>query len=195
MLQWRNQVHPGYAIFMQPTIIITQTDTIYGILAPAFDRFSVERIYDIKGRNETKPCIILLLSIQQLEQFGIHPNEQEKHILESLWGTPRPTSIILDIPESEKERLKYLHRGTGSLAFRLVTKPDTLVKLLQTYGPMIAPSANPEGKPPAQNLDQAKEYFQNEMGIIYKESPHSDIIEPSRIVRISRDTNLEIIRE
>lgn len=180
---------------MQSTIIITQTDTIYGIVAPAFDRFSVERVYDIKGRSEKKPCIILLLSLQQLEQFGIYPDETQKQTLESLWDTPRPTSIILNIPESEKERLEYLHRGTDSLAFRLVTKPDTLVNLLQTYGPMIAPSANPEGKPPAQNLDQAKEYFKNETDVIYKESSYPGTTEPSRIVRIGGDNSLEIIRE
>ncbi len=177
------------------SIIITQTDTIYGIIAPAFDRFSVERVYDIKGRSETKPCIILLLSIQELEQFGIYSDEQQKQILKSLWNTPRPTSIILNIPESEKERLVYLHRGANSLAFRLITKPDTLVNLLQTYGPMIAPSANPEGKPPAQNLDQAKEYFKDTTGIIYKESSYPGTTEPSRIVRISVDNSLEIIRE
>ena len=41
-------------------IIVLPTDTLYGICTSAFNNKSVEKIYDIKGRDENKPFIILI---------------------------------------------------------------------------------------------------------------------------------------
>lgn len=176
-------------------IIITLTDTIYGILTPALNRLLVERVYEIKQRKPDKPCIILISSIVELQKFGIFIDDEKEKQLSKIWKSKRPTSIILDIPKTHTEQFAYLHRGTNTLAFRIPKQGIELLELLQHYGPMIAPSANQEGKLPAQNLDQAKEYFQNEADIIYKESSYSRITEPSRIVQIGADNSLEIIRE
>ena len=60
--------------------------------------------------------------------------------------------------KSELKRFEYLHRGTAALAFR-VPKSAWLRKLLQKTGPLIAPSANFEGEPPALSFRAAKKYF------------------------------------
>jgi len=44
------------------------------------------------------------------------------------------------------------------LAFRLPNKKD-LINLIKKVGPLVAPSANIEGKPPAKTISQAKKYF------------------------------------
>src|SRR3989338_7413332 len=51
-----------------------------------------------------------------------------------------------------------LHRGLGTIAFRLPDKEE-LRKLLREAGPIVAPSANIEGQPPAQTIEQAQKYF------------------------------------
>jgi len=43
-------------------------------------------------------------------------------------------------------------------AFRL-PRPKKLVDFLKKTGPLVAPSANPEGLKPAENITQAKKYF------------------------------------
>ena len=56
------------------------------------------------------------------------------------------------------EKLAYLHRGTDTLAFRLPANVS-LRNLLKKTGPLIAPSANPEGQKPARTAAAAKKYF------------------------------------
>ncbi len=49
-------------------------------------------------------------------------------------------------------------RGTGSIAFRY-PKDERLQEILKDTGPLVAPSANPEGMPPATTIEEAKKYF------------------------------------
>jgi L-threonylcarbamoyladenylate synthase len=175
-------------------IIITLTDTIYGILAPALDQSSVLRVYEIKKRAPEKPCIILISNIAELQKFGIYLDTKKGKQLSEMWESERPTSIILDIPKTHAEQFTYLHRGTNTLAFRIPKQGIELLELLQHYGPMIAPSANPEGYPPAQNLDQAKNYFSEHSDILYQEIDRQPLENPSRVIRLYNNGNIETIR-
>ena len=74
---------------------------------------------------------------------------------------PGPNSLIIPNP---KKGVDYLTRGSGTLAFRLPNDPD-LLALINKTGPLIAPSANPEGLEPAKTIKQAKNYFGNRVDI------------------------------
>lgn len=132
---------------------VMPTDTLYGVVASALCEEAVLRVYALKKRSPAKPCIILIASLADLTQFGVSLNEKQREALSKYW--PGPVSIVLacgkDVPE-------YLHRGTHTLAFRLPAD-EKLVAFLQKSGPLIAPSANPEGFPPASTVVEAKEYF------------------------------------
>lgn len=138
---------------MSSKISVIPTDTLYGIVASALDVSAVQRLYAVRGRNPEKPCIILMAGADELSRFGITPNRRIKRFLDSVW--PGPVSVILPVSGDE---FAYLHRGTHSLAFR-VPKNDYLQKLLRETGPLLAPSANPEGKPPAETITEARAYF------------------------------------
>lgn len=136
---------------------VAPTDTIYGIIGLSSSQKAVERIYKIKKRDRKKPFIILIGSLGDLKLFGINIGPDIKKELKKFW--PGPVSVILPC---EKEKFKYLHRGTKKLAFRLPSD-SRLRDLLRRTGPLVAPSANPEGKKPAENLKQAQKYFGNEV--------------------------------
>ncbi len=132
---------------------VIPTDTIYGLIASAFDERAIERLYIVKKRDTEKPSIILISSIDDLEFFGVKMSLSEKSMVSQLW--PGKFSIVFSCTN---KKLHYLHRGTGSLAFRC---PDDkkLHRLLTLCGPLVAPSANPEDLPPATSIEEAKEYF------------------------------------
>ena len=134
-------------------VVVMPTDTIYGLVGRAENKETVERIYKIKGRAPDKPCIILIGDVAQIEKFGIILSAPERNFFEQ--RQPRPTSVILDC---ENQLFEYLHRGTNTLAFRLPASEKLRALLLET-GPLIAPSANIEGEPPARNITEAKRYF------------------------------------
>jgi len=132
---------------------VLPTDTLYGLVGSAMLKPVVERIYKLKQRDPDKPMIILVGSVDDLRIFNIHLGEGEARVVKQYW--PGPVSIVLPCPD---EKFLHLHRGGETLAFRL---PDDsqLTELLKQTGPLVAPSANPEGEPVAEDIETAKRYF------------------------------------
>lgn len=131
---------------------VIPTDTIYGIVATALNQKAVERVYSAKGRSPGKPCIILINAAEQMRDFGVSETDIEKVLS---YSADTPTSFIVPIARTD---LSYLDRGTQTLAFRIPKIPALRDLLVQT-GPLIAPSANPEGLPPATTIEEAQAYF------------------------------------
>lgn len=129
------------------------TDTIYGLVGSALNPKTVERIYRLRKRDKNKPFIILIGSLADLAIFSINLSFYQKKILKKLW--PGKVSIILPC---RKEKFRYLHRGGKTLSFRLPANKE-LLNLLTAVGPLVAPSANPQGLKPAVNIKKAKKYF------------------------------------
>jgi L-threonylcarbamoyladenylate synthase len=132
---------------------VLPTDTIYGLVASALQKESVERVYEVRQRDLEKPMIILISSLQDLETFNVEISEQEKKKLSSFW--PGKVSVILPCHD---EKRAYLHRGKNSLAFRWPDRGD-LEDLIRKTGPLVAPSANISGYGPARDIREAQKYF------------------------------------
>jgi L-threonylcarbamoyladenylate synthase len=161
------------------------TDTIYGLVAPALNKKSVERVYELKKRTPDKPCIVLISDIKDLEKFDIEISPVEKKFLNKFW--PGEISIIFEL---NKKKYFYLHRGTNSLAFR-VPKVLKLRKLVSSSGPLIAPSANPEGQLPAKSIRLATKYFGSSIDF-YLEGGVTTTTKPSTLIKIN-EMSTEII--
>ncbi len=166
-------------------IVVFSTDTLYGLLASAFFEEAILKIYKIKKRNKQKPLIILISKLVDLERFGVFPNKKTKKILKEIW--PGPTSVVL---AKKEKNFSYLDRGLGSLAFRMPKKP-LISSLLKLTGPLVAPSANPEGLPPALTIRQAKKYFGQNVDLYVAGKITK---KPSSIIDLSVE-KFEILRE
>jgi L-threonylcarbamoyladenylate synthase len=163
-------------ILLRDGIGVLPTDTIYGVVGSAFSKKAVERIYKLRKRNLKKPMIILIGSFADLDLFDVKVTLKTKKLLQRLW--PGKVSAIL--PCTEK-KFSYLHRGTNTLAFRFPKKND-LVRLLRKTGPLVAPSANPEGFSPAKTIQEAKKYFGNEVDFDVNEGTLNS--KPSKLVEL-----------
>jgi len=166
---------------------VIATDTLYGIHGLALNKKVVKRIYKTRDRDPKKPFIILISSVDDLKLFKINIDNKTKDFLENIW--PNKVSVIL--PCSEKE-LKYLSRGTKSLAFR-IPKKMSLLKILRGTGPLISTSVNPEGKEPAYTIDQAKKYFGEKLDFYIDEGEVKS--EPSTLIKINKKLKIEIVRQ
>lgn len=132
---------------------VLPTDTLYGFVASALLSEAVERLYRARGRNENKPCIVLLADLHDIERFEREVSSEEERLLHTVW--PGKVSVILS---GFSDTFSYLHRGTGTIAFRIPNVPE-LRDMLRISGPIIAPSANPEGMKPAETIEEAEAYF------------------------------------
>lgn len=164
MRRWNENVNEAVEkILKNGGVGVLPTDTIYGVVGSALSRVAVERIYALRRRNRGKPMIVLIGSLSDLKKFAVRSTPEVKKVLKKFW--PGKTSVILPCAS---RKFSYLHRGTKTLAFRLPAvalatagrpAPFDIRKLLRETGPLVAPSANVQGKPPAKTIREARKYF------------------------------------
>lgn len=177
-------------------VAVMPTDTLYGIVGKAESEEVVNRIYELRKRAPSKPCIVLISNIKDLEKFSIILSEKQKEALEKYWPLdsandfqPEPVSVVLDCFD---EKFSYLHRGTNSLAFRLPMQIG-LQNLLKETGPLVAPSANLEGLPPALNIAEAKKYFGNFVDLYIDGGEIKG--KASKVIRLKNDGSIDVLRD
>lgn len=118
-------------LLREGSVILLPTDTIYGLHARALDETAVERIREMKGRDDTKPFIVLASSMDDLQQLGISARPEVMDALASIW--PAPLTTILP-------------RGSTTLAVRIPAL-EWLRELIGRTGPLVSTSANRSGEP------------------------------------------------
>ena len=163
-------------------IAVVRTDTVYGVIACADDEMAVERVYSAKQRDPSKQCIVLLASSNDAPAY----NKIIEHYSQE---SSRPTSVV--VPASSEPQ--WLLRGGNSIAYR-VTKNDFLRRVIQSAGPVIAPSANKEGEPPAHTIAEAMESFGDAVECYVDGGRVPDTTYPSRIIRVQADGAVEEVR-
>ena len=124
-------------------VLLMPTDTIYGLHALALDGNAVARVAEIKGREETKPFIVLASSTDQLQQLGVEADAERIETLASIW--PAPLTVILPLREPIAAS-----RGASTLAVRIPAL-DWLRDLVGRTGPLVSTSANRSGEPPVED--------------------------------------------
>lgn len=166
---------------------VLPTDTLYGVVGSALDKKTVERIYAIRKRELDKPMIILISTLSELKKFGIVLGAKQKKTLGEIW--PGKISVVLDCNDG---KLKYLHRGKNTLAFRLPDNSE-LIGLLKKIGPLVAPSANKSGKKPATTYEEAKKYFDKKVDFYVDFGKLKS--KPSTLVLMDKKGDLKILRQ
>ncbi len=163
---------------------VIATDTVYGVVARLLSPTAVERIYEVKHSDSSRPVgTILIANIDQLK--GIASNE---YINKATTYWPGPTSVILPVGDE----LEYAHKGLSGLPFRIPDNPQ-LVELLEQTGPLATSSANLPSQPPAVTVDQAKQYFGDEVDFYQDGGDLSDRV-PSKIIKILDNGEIQEIR-
>lgn len=170
-------------LLKQGKVGVVRTDTLYGIVAQAANEHAVEAVYVAKGRTPTKSPIILIANTRQLIDTY---DELTLARVSELW--PGKNSVILSSPHGPA----WLTRGNASIAYRL-PNDARLRQLLEQTGPLIAPSANPEGQTPAMTIAEAQEYFGDEVDFYVDGGEVTDDT-PSKLWRLQPGGELERLR-
>jgi len=170
-------------ILMAGGVGVLRTDTLYGLVARADDEVAVGRIYELKGRDDDKSPIVLIDGYDQLYD---QPFDETNMFLESVW--PGPVSVIL--PSSDAP--EWIRRSNDSVAYRM-PDDDALRHLVRTTGPLIAPSANPQGAAPALDSTEASTYFGDGVDF-YVDAGRVNDATPSQLVKIDIDGSATRLR-
>jgi L-threonylcarbamoyladenylate synthase len=175
-------------VLMNDGVVVLPTDTLYGLVASAWSKRAVEKIYEIKERDKSKALIVLIYSLTDLEKFGIKPGKKQTKILAKIW--PGEVSVLL---ACKSAKFKYIHRGTKEIAFRMIGRNNIdLCNLIKKVGPIVAPSANIESFAPSETIKEAKLCFGDKVDLYISDGRRKG--DPSTLIRI-KDSSLEILRQ
>jgi L-threonylcarbamoyladenylate synthase len=92
MLLKKTDIEICIKLLKEGKIGILPTDTVYGIHCLESNPILKEKIYQIKERPESMPCITLISNAESLTLFNINPNEKEQDIIKKMW--PDPNTLI-----------------------------------------------------------------------------------------------------
>jgi L-threonylcarbamoyladenylate synthase len=165
-------------------VAVIRTDTLYGLVASADIESAVEKVYAIKGRDANKSCIVLLDDMRSAYGRG-DELDSDAHRFES----DVPTSFLIDGTGAPT----WLLRENHLLAYR-VPNDLGLRQLLAQTGPLIAPSANPQGQQPAHTIEEAKAYFGDAVDMYVDGGAVPAGTPPSRLIRVHDDGAVEQLR-
>lgn len=122
-------------------VVAFPTETVYGLGARLDNPSAIERIFETKGRPSDNPLIVHIRDIAQAEPLVREIPGAVKKLMEAYW--PGPLTIVLPRTELVPDRVAA---GLDTVALRVPAHPAAL-ELLAKSGPLVAPSANPSGRP------------------------------------------------
>lgn len=169
-------------------VVAFRTDTLYGLGVDPLNAAAVRRIWELKGREEGKPILLLIADREQVERFVSTRSSTFNQLAEQFW--PGPLTII---GAARPELPPELTAGTGTIGLRLPDDERVRGFVRACGGALTATSANPAQQPAARSANQVRDYFADKLDLIVDDGA-VELTEPSTVVDATGKT-VKIVRE
>lgn len=171
--------------------ILYPTDTIWGIGCDATNAHAVEKVYQLKRRNESKSFIILLDDVARLEKYveKVFPIA-----LDLIQQYTKPLTIIYP---NAKNLAKGVAAEDHSIGIR-VTRDPFCKSLIKTFGkPLVSTSANISGQETPYSFDKVSEKIKKNVNYIVplRWNEVAGQIHPSTIIKMQEDGTFTLVRD
>jgi L-threonylcarbamoyladenylate synthase len=169
-------------------VIGIPTDTFYGLSADPFNLAAIERVFQVKGRPETRALPILVNSIEQAVTLARDIPDAFLILASKFW----PGALTLVVEATHRLPLKVTG-NSGRVALRWADSPIATALIEAAGGPITGTSANLSGHPSCTNADQLIEQLGSNLSLILDAGDTGGVL-ASTIVRIDGD-EWSIVRE
>ncbi len=134
-------------------MVAIPTESFYGLAVNPTDFKAIHRLFDAKKRRGDQPILILIPSVEHLDQYVIHVPKISRQLMKEFW----PGGLTL-IFEAKPHLPQELTAATGKVGVRLSSHPIATALAQAVDGPITGTSANISGQPACSS---AKEVLQN----------------------------------
>jgi len=154
-------IDSAVAIMKAGGLVAFPTESFYGLGADALNARAVERVFEVKGRPESKPLLVLVGSIAMVEDLVVAIPAGARELMRRHW--PGPLTLVLAAGARVPDALTA---GSGTVGVRMPGHPIALGLVQAARFPVTAPSANPSGEPPATTAAAVEQYFGDRVELV-----------------------------
>ena len=169
-------------------VIAFRTDTFYGLGANPFNRSAVQKIHDLKGREDDKPILVVLSDAKHIDRLIPARSRAFGNLAERFW--PGPLTII---GRAADDLPNELTAATKTVGVRLPDDDKVRALIEVCGGALTATSANPSGQPPARTAAAVEHYFDARLDLIVDGGATTSDA-PSTVVDATAD-EITLVRE
>jgi protein-tyrosine phosphatase len=193
----RDVVHRAVEALSAGKLIVIPTETVYGIAASALCPEAVERVFELKNRDNSKPLALAISGADEALDFVPDMAPLALRIARRTW--PGPLTLIVDHkhPDSVINQLEPSVQAAivpnGTVGLRVPANEIVHQILHLTAGPIVLTSANLGGQPESVDAEMAIESLSEHVDLILDDGP-SHYKKPSTLARINGQ-DIDIVRE
>ena len=122
-------------------LVVYPTETVYGLGAAALESDAVERVFEVKGRDRSKPLSFAVPSVPSALQY-VRATERERRFMATF--LPGPVTVLCRRREAVPDELTA---GRDRVGVRVPDHPLALRLCEKAGTPITATSANVSGQP------------------------------------------------
>ena len=168
-------------------LVISPTDTVYGIMGDALNKESIKNVYDVKRRDYKKPLILLMSSIDMIKEYTLDISEDEMNLMKKFY----PGCMTLLLKRNSKVDGMICNNGEY-VGVRIPDNKDLLSIIEKLGRPVFSTSCNISGNDVVRSVDEIDEEIISKVDYIY-DGGYIDSVS-STVVRIDNG-EVVILRE
>jgi len=173
-------LHVAARIIMQGGIAVYPTETVYGIGVRFDDQQALQRLFEIKNRDQHKAVLLLLSRVDDLVRISSQVPPEARILTERFW--PGPLTLV--IPAAAD--LSDLVTGGGQTVGCRVSSSTAAANLMSACGlPITSTSANLSGGPNPTSISEISANILEQADIVIDAGPSPGSV-PSTIYDISQ---------
>ncbi len=179
----------------QGKLLAYPTESVWGLGCDAMNEYAVQQILQIKNRSMEKGLIVVTDSIERIQPLLTNLNIQQKQSVIDSWTTNnhfqsknnQATTWLLPIDNQQNFIPKWITGKHNSVAVRVIANSQiqqicqNLVSETNPFGLLVSTSCNIATLPPANNLQQAQDYFSMNKNVAYLKGETLNYALPSQI--------------
>lgn len=167
--------------------VVFPTESFYGLGVNVEDEGAINRLFEIKGRREDQPILILISSREEAGRYASYPSGLVPRLMDLFW--PGGLTMVLHAKDGVSS---LLTAGTGKIGLRLSSHPIATGLARAAAVAITGTSANVSGSPPCARVEEVVMSIGKEVDLILDGGPTAGgrgstvldlTVDPPRILR------------
>lgn len=186
---FQEHINKALSTLKKGGLILYPTDTIWGLGCDATNADAVDRLFELKKRNDDKALICLVSDFRMLQQYIEEVPEVAYDILKY---SDKPTTVIYDNPIRVAQNVVA---QDNTLGIRVIKERFCNNLLRKFRKPICSTSANISGKKTPKNFKEIDNSILQGVDYVVNLPLQNRSSSASTVIKIASDSQVKIIRK